>query len=56
MAFAVFSVTFVLIYIWIHLSSLCMAITSMILILLSFPVTYFIYTGIFRITMNTTLN
>ena len=45
-AYAVFSVLFVLIYIWIHLSSLCMAVTSMILILLSFPVTYFIYSGI----------
>lgn len=45
-AYAIFSVLFVLIYIWIHLSSLCMAVTSMILILLSFPITYFIYTGL----------
>ena len=28
----------------------------MMLILLSFPVTYLIYSGIFQITMNTTLN
>ena len=46
-AYAAFSVTFVLFYIWFHLSSFWMAITSMILILLSFPVSYFIYTGLF---------
>ena len=55
-AYAVFSVLFVLFYIWFHLESLCMAITSMVLILLSFPVSYFIYTGICQVTMNTTLN
>ena len=55
-AFAVFSVTFVLLYIWFHLSSFFMACSAMLLILLSFPVSYFIYTGIFQITMNTTLN
>lgn len=33
-----------------------MALVSMLLILLSFPITYLIYSGIFRITMNTTLN
>ena len=55
-AYAVFSVLFVLYYIWFHLESLCMAITSMVLILLSFPVSYFIYTGICQVTMNTTLN
>ena len=33
-----------------------MAIISMLLIIMSFPVSYLIYTGIFQITMNTTLN
>ena len=55
-AFAAFSVTFVLLYIWFHLSSFCMAFASMFLIILSFPVSYFIYTGILQVTMNTTLN
>lgn len=56
MAFAVFSVIFVFFYIWFHLESFFLALVSMIVIVLSFPVTYLIYTGIFRITMNTTLN
>lgn len=55
-AFAIFSLTFVLIYIWFHLESFFMAVTSMVLILLSFPVSYFIYSGIFQVSMNTTLN
>lgn len=55
-AYAVFSVLFVVIYIWFHLESLFLAVLSMLLILLSFPMTYFIYTGIFQIDMNTTLN
>lgn len=33
-----------------------MAIVSMLLILLSFPMSYFIYSGILQISMNTTLN
>lgn len=46
-AYAVFSVTFVVLYIWFHLESFFMASLSMLLILLSFPFSYFIYTGIF---------
>ena len=55
-AFAVFSVAFVFCYIMFHLKSLFLAWVSMMLILLSFPVSYLIYSGIFQITMNTTLN
>lgn len=55
-AYAVFSVLFVIFYIWFHLESFFMAGFSMLLIILSFPVSYFIYTGIFQVTMNTTLN
>lgn len=55
-AYAVFSVSFVLLYMWFHLESFCLAATGIILILLSFPVSYFIYSGVFNITMNTTMN
>jgi len=55
-AYAVFSVLFVHFYIWFHLESFCLALAGMVLILMSFPVSYFIYTGIFQVTMNTTLN
>ena len=54
--YAIFSILFVLFYITIHLESFFMAIISMLLIIMSFPVSYLIYTGIFQITMNTTLN
>ena len=56
MAFAVFSGLFVFCFIWYHLESFFMAMLSIFMILLSFPVSYLIYTGIFQITMNTTLN
>ena len=55
-AFAVFSVAFVFCYIMFHLKSLFLAWVSMMLILLSFPISYLIYSGLFQITMNTTLN
>ena len=53
---AVFSVIFVFCYIMFHLRSFFMAFVSMLLILFSFPITYLLYTGLLRITMNTTLN
>ena len=56
MAFAIFSGLFVFCFIWYHLESFFMALLSIFMILLSFPVSYLIYTGIFQITMNTTLN
>ena len=55
-AYAVFSVIFVLIYMIFHLESFFMAFISILIILLSFPVSSLIYAGIFQITMNTTLN
>lgn len=55
-AYAIFSIGFVFFYIWFHLESLFMALASIILILLSFPMTYLIFSGILRISMNTTLN
>lgn len=55
-AYAIFSVAFVFIYIIFHLESFFLALISMVLILMSFPFSYLIYTGIFQITLNTTLN
>ena len=55
-AWGVFSFLFVFIFIWFHLESFFMAISAIFLILMSFPVTYFIFRGIFQVTMNTTLN
>ena len=55
-AYAVFSGLFVFCFIWYHLESLFMTLLSMGMILMSFPVSYLIYTGICQITMNTTLN
>lgn len=46
-AFAIFSILFVMIFIWYHLGSFFMAALSMLAIILSFPMTYFIYRGIF---------
>ena len=54
--FAIFSGMFVFCYIWFHLESLFMTSLAMLMILLSFPVSYLFYSGIFRVTMNTTLN
>lgn len=53
---AVGSGLFVFAFIWFHLGSFFMAFLSMVLILISFPVSFTIYTGICMITMNTTLN
>ena len=55
-AYAIFSFLFVFCYIWFHLGSFFIALLSMLMILMSFPVTYMIYTGVFQVTMNTTLN
>lgn len=46
-AWAVFSVMFVMGFIWFHLGSFFMAALSMLSIILSFPITYFIYRGLF---------
>ena len=50
------SVMFVFLYIMIHLGSLFLAVVAMMMILLSFPVTQFIYTAIIRISFNADLN
>ena len=55
-AYAVFSVLFVFFYIWFHLRSLFLGLSAMIVILISFPVTQFIYTAIIRISFNADLN
>ena len=55
-AYAVFSVLFVFFYIWFHLRSLFLGISAMLVILISFPVTQFIYRGIMRVEMYTGLN
>lgn len=55
-AYAAFSGIFVFLFIWYHLGSLFMAALSMTMILMSFPVSYLLYSGICQITMNTTLN
>lgn len=44
---AVFSGLFVFFYIWFHLRSLFITALSMLMILMSFPISYLIYTGIF---------
>ena len=55
-AFAIFSGIFVFCFIWFHLESFFMTCLSMLMILLSFPMSYLLYSGVFQITMNTTLN
>lgn len=55
-AYAVFSVLFVFFYIWFHLRSLFLGLSAMIVILISFPVTQFIYRGVMRVDMYTGLN
>ena len=54
--YAIFSGLFVFCYIWFHLESLFMTCLGMLMIIFSFPVSYLIYSGIFRVAMNTTLN
>ena len=54
--YAVFSGLFVFCYIWFHLGSFFLTSLSMLMILLSFPLSYLVYSGILQITMNTTLN
>ena len=51
MKWSVFSVLFVVVYMWFHLRSLFLAISGMIIILMSFPVTQFIYRGILSVDM-----
>ena len=54
--YAVFSILFVMLYMWFHLGSLFLAVSAMGLIMVSFPVAQFVYRGIFRITMYAQLN
>jgi len=46
-AYAAFSFLFVFCYIWFHLGSLFITSLSMLMILMSFPISYLLYTGIF---------
>ena len=55
-AFAFFSAIFVFCFAWFHLQSLLMAILFFFMIVLSFPVSFFIYTGVLQVSMNTYLN
>ena len=54
--YATFSVLFVFFYIWFHLRSLFLSFSAMVLIIISFPVTQFIYRAVFQVTMYTFLN
>ena len=54
--FVALSITVVLIYMWVHMRSLFLSVSAMLIILVSFPVAQFIYRGIFRITLFTQLN
>ena len=56
MAFAAFGFLFMFVYIWSRIDSFFITLISMLMILMSFPVSYMIYTGIFQISMNTKLN
>ena len=47
---------FVFVFVWFHLESFFMALLALLMIMFSFPVAYLIYSGIFGITMNTSLN
>ena len=47
---------FVFVYIWVHLNSLFLALSSVTMIIFSFPLTQFIYTVIFNIDYNTDMN
>ena len=51
MKWSVFSVLFVLVYIWFHLRSLFLAVCGLSIILMSFPVTQVLYKGVFRVDM-----
>ena len=54
-SFAIFSLMFVFCFIWYHLASFFMAGMTMLMIVLSFPVTYTLYGGVFQIPFNDTL-
>ena len=56
MVWSVFSVLFVLLYIWFHLRSFFLAFFGMLIILGSFPVTQVIYRGILSVDMFAQLN
>ena len=53
---SVAAVLFVLVYIWFHLKSFFLAVSGLLIILLSFPVTQLIYKGILRVDMFSSLN
>lgn len=54
-SWAIFSLLFVFFFIWYHLKSFFMSGMTMLMIVLSFPITYTIYGGIFQIPFNDTL-
>ena len=56
MKYAIFSIIFVMFYMWFHLGSLFLSVSAMSIILISFPVAQFVYRGIFQITMYAQLN
>ena len=56
MKWSIFSVLFVLAYLWFHLRSFFLALCGMIIILMSFPVTQMIYRGILAVDMFAGLN
>lgn len=55
LGWAIFSLLFVWFFMWYHLKSMFMSGMTMLMIVLSFPITYTIYGGIFQIPFNDTL-
>ena len=55
LAYAIGSLLFVFCFIWFHLESFFMASMTILMIIMSFPITYFIYGGVFQIPFNDTL-
>lgn len=56
MSFAVLSILSVMFYFMFHLESVFLAVVGIFLIILSFPLTAIVYTGILRIEFFTTLH
>lgn len=56
MSFAVLSILSVMFYFMFHLESVFLAVVGVFLIILSFPLTAIVYTGILRIEFFTTLH
>lgn len=56
MSFAILSILSVMFYFMFHLESVFLAVVGVFLIILSFPLTAIVYTGILRIEFFTTLH